>query len=412
MRRRSATHVVVLWCAFVAVHVAVAIAGWMYPSQPMGDVVLVYEPWATSALNGGPVVGVTQTWVYPQLALVPMLLAKMMSLPLVATMGASGAYLVAWATLVTVLDALAFASLTGRSASSQCRAGAWFWVAALLLLGPIAMYRIDAIAVPLAVVGGLWLTRRPAVAAALLTIGAWVKIWPAALVFAAVVASRHRMRVLVTAAAVTAGILLALLLCGADSEIFGFLTAQTGRGLQIEAVAATPFLWAAVAGAASIEYSFEILTFQIVAPGAEPVAAALTPLMIVLVVAVTGVGAIKAMRGASFSRLFPPLAYSLVLALIVMNKVGSPQFATWVIAPVILWFVLDRARAGVPSATVLALCALTCVVYPLTYDALLRADLLPVVILTVRNLLLVSALVVGIRALIRVPTTTTTATRE
>ena len=412
MRRRSATHVVVLWCAFVAVHVAVAIAGWMYPSQPMGDVVLVYEPWATSALNGGPVVGVTQTWVYPQLALVPMLLAKMMSLPLVATMGASGAYLVAWATLVTVLDALAFASLTGRSASSQCRAGAWFWVAALLLLGPIAMYRIDAIAVPLAVVGGLWLTRRPAVAAALLTIGAWVKIWPAALVFAAVVASRHRMRVLVTAAAVTAGILLALLLCGADSEIFGFLTAQTGRGLQIEAVAATPFLWAAAAGAASIEYSFEILTFQIVAPGAEPVAAALTPLMIVLVVAVTGVGAIKAMRGASFSRLFPPLAYSLVLALIVMNKVGSPQFATWVIAPVILWFVLDRARAGVPSATVLALCALTCVVYPLTYDALLRADLLPVVILTVRNLLLVSALVVGIRALIRVPTTTTTATRE
>ncbi|WP_314424521.1 hypothetical protein [uncultured Microbacterium sp.] len=412
MRRRSATHVVVLWCAFVAVHVAVAIAGWMYPSQPMGDVVLVYEPWATSALNGGPVVGVTQTWVYPQLALVPMLLAKMMSLPLVATMGASGAYLVAWATLVTVLDALAFASLTGRSASSQCRAGAWFWVAALLLLGPIAMYRIDAIAVPLAVVGGLWLTRRPAVAAALLTIGAWVKIWPAALVFAAVVASRHRMRVLVTAAAVTAGILLALLLCGADSEIFGFLTAQTGRGLQIEAVAATPFLWAAVAGAASIEYSFEILTFQIVAPGAEPVAAALTPLMIVLVVAVTGVGAIKAMRGASFSRLFPPLAHSLVLALIVMNKVGSPQFATWVIAPVILWFVLDRARAGVPSATVLALCALTCVVYPLTYDALLRADLLPVVILTVRNLLLVSALVVGIRALIRVPTTTTTATRE
>ena len=412
MRRRSATHVVVLWCAFVAVHVAVAVAGWMYPSQPMGDVVLVYEPWATSALNGGPVVGVTQTWVYPQLALVPMLLAKMMSLPLVATMGASGAYLVAWATLVTVLDALAFASLTGRSASSQCRAGAWFWVAALLLLGPIAMYRIDAIAVPLAVVGGLWLTRRPAVAAALLTIGAWVKIWPAALVFAAVVASRHRMRVLVTAAAVTAGILLALLLCGADSEIFGFLTAQTGRGLQIEAVAATPFLWAAAAGAASIEYSFEILTFQIVAPGAEPVAAALTPLMIVLVVAVTGVGAIKAMRGASFSRLFPPLAYSLVLALIVMNKVGSPQFATWVIAPVILWFVLDRARAAVPSATVLALCALTCVVYPLTYDALLRADLLPVVILTVRNLLLVSALVVGIRALIRVPTTTTTATRE
>nr|WP_236571167.1 hypothetical protein [Microbacterium hydrocarbonoxydans] len=414
MSRRRATNVAVLWCAFLAVHAAVAVAGWIYPSQPMGDVVLVYEPWASSALSGGPVVGVSETWVYPQLALLPMLLAKVLSLPLVASMGVSGAYLIAWAVLVTVLDAVAFAVLTGHAASPPRRAGAWFWIAALLLLGPIAMYRIDAIAVPLAVIGGLWLTRRPAVAAALLTIGAWIKIWPAALVVAAVVASRYRMRALLAAAAVTASVVGVLLLCGADTEILGFLTAQTGRGLQIEAVAATPFLWSAVGGAARIEYSFEILTFQIVAPGAEPVAAVLTPLMVVLVVALTAVGAAKAMRGASFSRLFPPLAYSLVLALIVMNKVGSPQFATWLIAPAILWFVLDRTRAAVPSATVLALCALTCLVYPLTYDALLRADLVPVVILTVRNILLVLGLVIGIRALVRVPatSTTTTHTRE
>lgn len=403
----------VLWCAFLAVHAIVAVSGWIFPSQPMGDVVLVYEPWASSALSGGPVVGISQAWVYPQLALVPMLLAKVISLPLVASMGASGAYLVAWAVLVTVLDALAFAALSGRSASPQRRAGAWFWVAALLLLGPIAMYRIDAIAVPLAVVGGLWLTRRPALAAALLAIGAWIKIWPAALVVAAVVASRHRMRVLVTAAAVTASVIGVLMLCGADTEIFGFLTAQTGRGLQIEAVAATPFLWSAVMGAATIEYSFEILTFQIVAPAAEPVAAVLTPLMVVLVAALTALGAVKAMRGASFSRLFPPLAYSLVLALIVMNKVGSPQFTTWLIAPVILWFVLDRTRAAVPSATVLALCMLTCLVYPLMYDALLRADPLSIVVLTIRNLLLVAGLVIGIRAVVRVPaTSTTTDTRE
>jgi len=266
------------------------------------------------------------------------------------------------------------------------------------------MYRIDAIAVPLAVVGGLWLARRPAVAAALLTIGAWIKIWPAALVLAAVVASRHRMRIALTAAAVTAGVIGALLLLGADTEIFGFLTAQTGRGLQIEAVAATPFLWMALVGAARIEYSFDILTFQIVAPGADAVAAVLTPLMVVLVGVVTAIGAMKTMRGASFSRLFPPLALSLVLALIVMNKVGSPQFQSWVIAPVILWFVVDRTRAATSAVIALALCALTCLVYPLTYDALLRADLVPIAILTLRNVLLVVGLVVGIRALVAVPT--------
>jgi len=402
----------VLWCSFLLVHALVAAMGWLYPSQPMGDVVLVYEPWSSTALSGGPIVGVTETWVYPQLALVPMLIAKILSMPLIAVLGVSGAYLIAWAVLVTVLDAVAFAVLIGRSPSQPRRTAAWFWIAALLLLGPIALYRIDAITVPVAVIAGLWLSRRPAAAAALLAVGAWIKIWPGALLLAAVVAARSRMRILLTALAVSAAVIALLLLLGADTEIFGFLTEQTGRGLQIEAVAATPFLWLAVAGSARIEYSFEILTFQIEAQGADAVGAVLTPLMAVLVVVVSVIGAVKAMRGASFPRLFPPLALSLVIALIVLNKVGSPQFQTWLIPPVILWLVLDRARAVGPAVIVLALCALTCLVYPLNYDALLRAEMLPIVILSLRNVLLVVALVVGIRAVVRVPAHRPSTNRE
>ena len=365
MRRASTTRVVVLWCAFLLVHLLTAWAGWVYPSQPMGDVVLVYEPWASSALGGGPIVGITETWVYPQLALVPMLLAAALASPLVLLLGVSNAYLVGWAALVVILDAVAFGVLIGRSPSRARRVAAWFWCAALLLLGPIALYRIDAITVPLAVIGGLWLVSRPAIGAALLTIGAWIKIWPGALVLAAVLAARARWRVLLAAVVVTAGVVAALLLLGADTEILGFLTEQTGRGLQIEAVAATPFLWLAVAGAARIEYSFEILTFQITAPGVDVVAAALTPLMAISVLAVSAVGTVKAVRGASFPRLFPPLALTVVTLLIVTNKVGSPQFQTWLIAPVILWLVLDRVRARTPAVLVLALCLLTCLVYPI-----------------------------------------------
>lgn len=412
MSRPSTLRTTALWSAFAAVHVWIAVAGWLFPSQPMGDVVLVYEPWSSAALSGGPVVGITETWVYPQLALVPMLIANMLSTPLIAVLDASQAYLVAWAVLVTVLDAIAFAVLLGRRPVPQRRVAGWFWTAALLMLGPIAMYRIDAITVPVAVLGGLWLVRRPALAAVLLTVGAWIKVWPGALLLAAVVAVRSRMRVLLTATAVTAGIILVLWALGADSEIFGFLTEQTGRGLQIEAVAATPFLWLAVSGAARIEYSFDILTFQISAPGADAVSAVLTPLMVVLVLIVAAIGGLKAMRGASFARLFPPLALTLVAALIVVNKVGSPQFQTWLIAPVILWFVWDRARANVPAVIVLALCALTCLVYPLNYDALLRAEVLPVVILTARNLLLIVALVVGLRAVVRVPAHRSSSPRE
>jgi hypothetical protein len=400
---RPPTGVAVLWVAFLLAHLLTAWAGWVYPSQPMGDVVLVYEPWASSALDGGPIVGVTETWVYPQLALVPMLVAKMLAAPLVPLLGVSGAYLIGWAALVVILDAVAFGVLVGRSPSRPRRVAAWFWCAALLLLGPIALYRIDAITVPIAVIGGLWLVSRPVVGAALLTVGAWIKIWPGALVLAAVIALRARMRVLFAALAVTAGVVAALLVLGADSEILGFLTEQTGRGLQIEAVAATPFLWLAVTGAARIEYSFEILTFQITAPGVDAVAAVLTPLMAVCVLAVAAVGALKAIRGARFTRLFPPLALALVTLLIVTNKVGSPQFQTWLIAPMILWLVLDRVRARVPAVVVLALCLLTCLVYPIGYDALLRADTLSVAVLTVRNVLLIVLLVLGIRALLRVP---------
>lgn len=395
---------VALWSAFLVVHLLIAGLGWVYPSQPMGDVVLVYEPWSASALSGGAVVGVTESWVYPQLALLPMLVAKWISLPLMSAIGASGAYLVAWAVLVTALDAVAFAFLVGRSPSRSRRTAAWFWCAALLLLGPIAMYRIDAITVPLALAGGLWLVRRPAVGAALLAVGAWVKIWPGALVVAAVVAGRRRMPMLIAAVAVTAAIMVTLFVLGADAELLGFLTEQTGRGLQIEAVAATPFLWViAAGGSARIEYSFDILTFQIGAEGADVVAAALTPLMLLTALSVAAVGALKSWRGASFGRLFPPLALALVAALIVTNKVGSPQFQTWLIAPVVVWVVFDRARAGTPALLVLALCALTCFIYPLSYDALLRAELLPVIVLSVRNVLLVILFILGIRALVRVP---------
>lgn len=410
--RRTSGRVLALWCAFLVAHVVTAWLGWVYPSQPMGDVVLVYEPWASAALGGGPIVGVTETWVYPQLALVPMLIAAGLAAPLVPVLGVSGAYLLGWAALVVVLDALAFGVLVGRSPSRPRRLAAWFWCAALLLLGPIALYRIDAITVPIAVIGGLWLVSRPTLAAALLTIGAWIKIWPGALVVAAIVAARTRLRMLLAAVIVSGGVIVVLFLLGADTEILGFLTEQTGRGLQIEAVAATPFLWLAVAGAARIEYSFEILTFQITAPGVDAVAAALTPLMLVAVLAVAALGAVKAMRGAAFARLFPPLALTLVVLLIATNKVGSPQFQTWLIAPLILWIVLDRVRARTPAVLVLALCLLTCLVYPLGYDALLRADALAVGVLTVRNALLLVLLVVGVRALVRVPATRHPRTKE
>ncbi len=397
---RSAPATALVWALFAVVHLLVAVLGWVLPSQPMGDVVLVYLPWSSAALDGSAIVGITEPWVYPQLALVPMMLAHLPATVLEAAVGVHGAYLIGWAVLVTICDLLAFAVLVGRGRSHARVMAGGFWAAAIVLLGPVGMYRIDAVVVPLAVVGGLWLARRPVIGAVLLTAGAWIKIWPGALVLAAVVALGTRMRVALAAVATTVLLLLALLLAGAGGYAFGFLGEQTGRGLQIEAVAATPFLWMAATGTASISYSYDILTFQVAAPGVELTAALLTPLMVLMVAAVSSVGVWSIRAGAAGQRLLPPLALALVTALIVTNKVGSPQFQTWLIAPIVLWIVCDRARALTPALLALVLCALTFAIYPVLYDALLHAQPLPILVLTVRNVVLLILFIHSIRAIV------------
>src|SRR5690606_21934744 len=93
----------VLWIAFLVVHVAVAVLGFAFPNEPMGDVYRVYEPWSAAALSGRGIVGIDAAWVYPQLALVPMVLAHGFAW--------IGGYTVGWAILVTLVDAVAFAML-------------------------------------------------------------------------------------------------------------------------------------------------------------------------------------------------------------------------------------------------------------------------------------------------------------
>lgn len=379
-------------------HLVVAVFGWVLPNQPMGDVYLVYEPWADAAVDGREIVGITTPFVYPQLALVPMIFARALAW--------LGGYIIAWSILVTALNAIAFALLIGRARSRARVSAAWFWLAYALLLGPIGMYRIDAVTVPLAVAGLLWLAGRPAVATALLAVGTWMKIWPAALIAAAVVALRRRLTVIASAALVTALVLGGIIVLGGSGHAFDFIGEQTGRGLQLEAPVSTFYLWQAVAGVPGsfAFYDNDILTFQVTGPNVDIVIAVMTPLLAAAVAGVAGLGAYKAWRGASYVRLMPPLALAVVLVLIVFNKVGSPQFQTWLIAPLVLWIVLDRTRASTVAALSLVSAALTQVVYPIVYGGVLNTQPVPVALLTARNVITIVLLVFTVTALVRVPT--------
>jgi hypothetical protein len=386
-----------LWIAFAAVHAAVAWLGFHLPSQPMGDVYHVYEPWSARALAGDGVVGITEKWVYPQLALVPMMLAWVFGFL---------TYTPAWALFVTVCDALGFAFLVGRGRSRGRNAAAWFWLAAILLLGPVAIYRLDAVTVPLAIAGCLWLVRRPWLASVLLAVGTWIKIWPAALLAAAVFAVRRRAAVLGGAVAVSAATLLVVVIAGGGSYALGFLTEQTGRGLQLEAPVSALYLWQAMLGVpgSSIYYARDIITFEVTGPGVDAVIAAMTPLLVVAMVAIAALGAYKAWRGAPFAALFPPLGLAFVLAFIALNKVGSPQYMAWLVAPVVVGLVLQRRRWAGAAVVVLFVSWLTQLVYPVLYDPLLGAEAFPVLVLTLRNALVVALFVFSLVRLARVRT--------
>ncbi|SDS31643.1 Protein of unknown function [Microterricola viridarii] len=397
--RRLPRHPLALWAAFALVHTVLVLLCLHAPGWPLGDVEGVYKVWVGEAAGGGSQVGIDLPWVYPILAYPPMALANLLGLEL---------YAQTWLGLVVALNAAAFAVLTGGLRARRARplwrlTAAWWWLAFLLLLGPIALARIDAVTVPLAIVGLLLATGRPALGAALLTVGAWVKVWPAALVTALFVAGRSRARVVQSALCVSAVVVLVSVILGGGAHVLGFVDEQTGRGLQIEAPIGTPWLWLTALGAAGtgIYYDFDILTYQLLGDGTALAGTLATPLMALAAASVVLLGVLRQRAGAHLVQLLPPLALALVLVLIVFNKVGSPQFMTWLAAPVIVGLVYRGRQWLTPALLAFALAGLTQLIYPYLYGALLAAEPWMVLVITLRNLLEVVLLGWAVRAVHR-----------
>ncbi len=400
VRRAIVDNPIALWGAFVLAHLWLGMLALYAPGQPLGDVTSVYKYWIVDyAFAGHGWVGIDTVWVYPILAIVPMIAAAAFGPALYAS---------TWLSLVMAVDALAFAIVVSRARRYDATHVGWWWVGFLVALGPVAMGRIDSITVPIAMIGMLVLATRPALAGVLLTVAAWIKVWPAALVAAAVIALRDRLRVLIAAGATTVVVLIVALALGAGSNVLSFFTQQAGRGLQIEAVMATPWMWDATLGAghSEIYYDFAILTFQLRGEGVTTVAAAATPLLGIAALVLLGLGLLAIRRGREPGEVLPPLVLALTVALIIFNKVGSPQFVTWLAVPVVYGLVTAAAGFGrsfrVPAALAFVIAALTQVFYPYFYNELLVAHLPMVLVLSVRNLLYVALFAWAVVALVEV----------
>lgn len=368
-------------------HALLAILSLPSVSEAYGDVLFVYPAWVERGAQG-EWLGIDVPWVYPLLAWVPILVADVLgpvALPLV------------WMLLVTALDAVALGMLL---AVPRGRTMAWTWLGLQLLLGPVALGRIDTVAVAVCIMGLAVLRRgRPGLAAAAFTVGAWMKVWPGVLYLVLLIARRERMRVLGAGALVSAAVLGVALLLGSEHPL-SFLTQQENRGLQIEAIAATPYMWAATADEALVFFDRQMHTFQVGGDGVRIVAALATPVLVGVVVLLSALGAV-AVRRSHRREATVWLAVAMVAALIVTNKVGSPQFVLWLTVPAMLLAEAGARRHWLGAAAIALVAGLTQAQFPWTYDWLVAADPAAVLLLTVRNLVHVGILAGAVWMLLR-----------
>lgn len=341
----------------------------------LGDVTL-YDTWSRN-IAGGSFPLNDSAWQYPPLAAVVIVAPRLFALT----------YLQAFLLLAVLMDALVLLLLLRRG---DRRDGAWVWAAGVVFLGSIVYLRYD-LFVTLPAVAALLALPRQRVFGALAAVGAMLKVWPALLLL-----GLPRDRRLLGGTIVFAATVGAILAGGTlmDQDQFSFLTSQQNRGMEIEAIAVTPWQIARLFGwHAPITYAYGC--FQFATPGMGAVATA----CLVATLAGSGLVAFLSWRrgpGAWTPVVACEVALAATLVSITTSRVLSPQYLIWVIGIGAACLACNASRQRPVVILILVSALLSQVLYPFTFGALLHGAVFAVLVLVVRNLVLVTAVVLSI----------------
>jgi hypothetical protein len=270
-----------------------------------------------------------------------------------------------------------------------------FWLWFVPCVGPLAYFRFDVVPAALAGAAVLAALRRPALCAALTATGAALKLWPA-IMLPVFLLRRGDRRVVVISFLVTGAIYAAgSLAFGGVDRTLSPLRWQSGRGLQIESVAATPLMLVRSFAPSHWEVAVsKYKAWELFGPSVPLYGwiATISSVLGLILLAVLWRRA-NARAVASVTTL-GWLLFSTALVVTVTNKTLSPQYILWLGGPLAGLLCRDPGDRAVRRAAglLLVISLLTQLTFPILYDDLTN-DAWPAIpatlVLTVRNGLLV-----------------------
>jgi hypothetical protein len=232
-------------------------------------------------------------------------------------------------------------------------------------------------------------------AGALIGLGVALKFWPGTALFG-LPRTKRGLQASLGAVIVGGGATLACALCFNGGS--GFLGQQGARGIEIESLWALPFLLAHWAGAHSISYQIRYGSLEVVSPGLSNAAADLA-----LLSTATGFAVLgwwwwrKTWRPAVTA----DAAFVGTLISIVTSRVISPQYMVWLLGTAAFCLLFKDTTQRRSTLLFLPALPLTQLDFPITFTALREGQLGPVMIVGLRDTLLLTATVIGMRDLWR-----------
>ncbi|HEX7245556.1 MAG TPA: glycosyltransferase 87 family protein [Solirubrobacterales bacterium] len=356
-----ARHKVWVWAAvwlLTRALIVVQVGFWNHTIGANTEDVRLYSEWSNQ-LAHDHTLPAGQFWQYPPGAAFVLLLPRL-------GLFAQG-YLSCFVAAMLAFDLICFA-LIGLLARREGRdAGVWVWLLAMPMLRAIPVLRFDPAATAAAIGALVVIHRRPAWFGALAGLGATVKVWPVAVLFGEW--EWRRLLRACLAAGVAVALVFALGRIAFHGDPLEFLKEQGGRGLQVEAVAATPWhLRQLVTGEEPFAYP-RYGAAELASHPADVTADLLkwVSLAVLIGIAAWWMARAKAIRAgrddlkdAVVSRDF---VFTAVLLLVIASRVLSPQYMVWLFGLAAVSLTESRTRIARPAWIVIGAAILTTAAY-------------------------------------------------